>query len=388
MRLIRFEATGLYLFPKGLNLDFYAKRRVSQADKDTLFEVSERIYTNNTISIVGMNASGKTSILKVISLVLQMSQGVAINQIGCKEILGEIPVDIPVSIKSLFALNGEDLVQLTTEINILDGRYSITKEIIEKMPIKSLTGKNKLQDFVGKGNPVIRTGEEEYLLPDVSMIVGLLKKDKSVINFIDLLNWTNFNSVRYMENYSADLISFLDPNIKSLSVTAGTKGKNDNFQLKFKNTPEIQAYSLEHLEGYLSSGTIKGLNVFISAILTLQKGGYLIVDEVENHFHKEIVSTLLHFFMDKETNPLGAVIIFTTHYPELLDILDRQDSIYLTKNLEGICVENFSDLQIRPELKKSELFFSGSINGTAPSYKDYQKLRQGILANFNIEVVK
>lgn len=33
---------------------------------------------------------------------------------------------------------------------------------------------------------------------------------------------------------------------------------------------------------------------------TFEKGGYLIVDEIENHFNHEIVSTLIRFYMDKE----------------------------------------------------------------------------------------
>jgi hypothetical protein len=45
-------------------------------------------------------------------------------------------------------------------------------------------------------------------------------------------------------------------------------------------------------------------------------------------FNKEIVSTLIRFFMDSEINTTGAVLIFSTHYVELLDILERNDNIY------------------------------------------------------------
>lgn len=30
----------------------------------------------------------------------------------------------------------------------------------------------------------------------------------------------------------------------------------------------------------------------------LREGGYLVIDEIENHFNKEIVSTLIRFFKD------------------------------------------------------------------------------------------
>lgn len=53
--------------------------------------------------------------------------------------------------------------------------------------------------------------------------------------------------------------------------------------------------ALEILNNYLSSGTVKGMIIFTLAQEVLQSGGYIVVDEVENHFNKEIVTTLLRF---------------------------------------------------------------------------------------------
>ena len=76
----------------------------------------------------------------------------------------------------------------------------------------------------------------------------------------------------------------------------------------------------------------------------LQKGGYIVVDEVENHFNKEIVTTLMRFFMDSKLNTNGGTLIFSTHYPELLDEYDRNDSIFIIRNRNGITVENLSTI--------------------------------------------
>jgi AAA15 family ATPase/GTPase len=54
-------------------------------------------------------------------------------------------------------------------------------------------------------------------------------------------------------------------------------------------------------------------------------GKQLLVDEIENHFNKEIVTTLVRFFMDSRFNKNGGTLIFTTYYPELLDEYDRND---------------------------------------------------------------
>ena len=44
---------------------------------------------------------------------------------------------------------------------------------------------------------------------------------------------------------------------------------------------------------------------------------------------------------------MGGTLIFTTHYPELLDEYDRNDGIYLVRNFNGITVENLSGILIR-----------------------------------------
>ena len=86
--------------------------------------------------------------------------------------------------------------------------------------------------------------------------------------------------------------------------------------------------------------TVKGMITFTVAQEVLQKGGYLVIDEVENHFNKEIVTTLMRFFMDSRLNKNGGLLIFSTHYSELLDEFDRNDSIFITRNRDGITVEN------------------------------------------------
>ena len=52
---------------------------------------------------------------------------------------------------------------------------------------------------------------------------------------------------------------------------------------------------------------------FTLAHEVLRDGGCLIVDEIENHFNKEIVSTLIRFFMDGKLNKNGGMLIFSTH---------------------------------------------------------------------------
>lgn len=134
------------------------------------------------------------------------------------------------------------------------------------------------------------------------------------------------------------------------------------------------------LNKYLSSGTIKGLSVFMGAVFAFTAGGYLLVDELENHFNKEIVSTLIRFFMDKKINKKGATLIFSTHYSELLDEFDRNDEIYIIRNRGGITAENLSDILKRNDIKKSEIYDSDFLKGTVPAYESYIALKKVLVS--------
>ena len=102
--------------------------------------------------------------------------------------------------------------------------------------------------------------------------------------------------------------------------------------------------NIVEIEHYLSSGTIKGIVTFTMAREILREGGYLVIDEIENHFNKEIVSTLIRFFKDSQLNKKGGVLFFSTHYPELMDEYDRNDSIFITRNSNGITVKNLCNI--------------------------------------------
>lgn len=148
--------------------------------------------------------------------------------------------------------------------------------------------------------------------------------------------------------------------------------------MKFKNEEEIVLNTAVDLEQYLSSGTIKGIITFSMVKEVLQSDGYLLVDEIENHFNKEIVTTLVRFFMDSRFNKNGGTLIFTTHYPELLDEYDRNDGISIVRNRKGITVENLSQLLKRNDIKKSDAYQSGVLQGTTPMYESYVKLKRNL----------
>lgn len=59
--------------------------------------------------------------------------------------------------------------------------------------------------------------------------------------------------------------------------------------------------------------------------------------------------------MDGKINKNGGMLIFSTHYPELLDEYDRNDSIFITRNRDGITAENLSNILKRNDIRKAML---------------------------------
>ena len=87
MRLLRIEADGLFLFDDKITIDFNAEQRVYPDNAAMLFKPFGSTYTNNVLSFVGVNASGKTTSLKLISFVISLLNAEPINNISTNVVL-------------------------------------------------------------------------------------------------------------------------------------------------------------------------------------------------------------------------------------------------------------------------------------------------------------
>ena len=379
MKILRITAQGLPLFKEDLDICFYAQQRVSENDKNNLYNMIENYYLHSACAFIGINASGKTSVLKVVNLALSIIKNEPINHAETKSILGGAK---KATICTYFYDKRNYACCLETEITAKKSKngeyiYSIISERLWEKPIGSVRSKKYLTDFAGMKPTAIRNQDEIYLPDDVSFIIAHNKKVNDTVEVFSLLFYTNINVLPFTENIPLEVIAFLDPTIEKLCFEQ-VEGKTF-IHLKFKNEEEIVLNNAVDLEQYLSSGTIKGIITFSMVKEVLQSGGYLLVDEIENHFNKEIVTTLVRFFMDSRFNKNGGTLIFTTHYPELLDEYDRNDGIYIVRNRNGITVENLSYILNRNDIKRSDAYQSGFLEGTTPTYEAYIRLKESLI---------
>ena len=391
MRLLKIFIQDMPRFKGNIDIDFITKQRVAEDDQEKLFNTFSNnytsIYTNQAISFIGLNASGKTTILKAISFVINLLNNEALNNIKSKEILNDLSDNEKVKITSFF-YNDNSVYKLETHIekrvNQVDNesKLIITEERLWEKDATKVKTKKSLFEFNDSDIRIERNEKEQFLLNDVSVMIAINKEKQSNFPLRDMLMWTNHNMLNILGKFPKELLTFLDPSIEYFKCDI--RKKPADIRLKFYESEEIILNNPSEIEKYLSSGTIKGINVFMNALLCFMEGGYLIVDELENHFNEEIVATLVRFFMNPNVNRNGATLIYSTHYSELLDEYDRNDCIYIVRNRGGIYTENLSLILKRNDIKKSEAYESGYLEGTVPIYESYMALKK-VLSSVRIE---
>ena len=156
MRLLKIVVDGLMLFKEKIDIDFYAEQRVSGDNNEMVSPCFGSIYTNNVMSIVGINASGKTSLLKVISFVIEFINGESINNIVNKDILKETD---KVIIEAYFYDTNNGVCKLESEIirvwdNEIDSRYVVRAEHLWIKKISKVKSKKDLLVF--KDDQIVR----------------------------------------------------------------------------------------------------------------------------------------------------------------------------------------------------------------------------------------
>lgn len=109
----------------------------------------------------------------------------------------------------------------------------------------------------------------------------------------------------------------------------------------------------------------------------LKKGGVLLVDELDKELHSMLVAYIVSKFQSKNSNPLGAQLIFTTHDTDLMneEIL-RKDQLYFADKDNATGVSELYSI--------SEFFTKTSEN----IRKGYLVGKYGATPNLEIEEVQ
>jgi len=201
----------------------------------------------------------------------------------------------------------------------------ISRNIIEWFNQFNIISNIKSDEF--KYNSFDKLEDEEFK----DKIVTLIKS--ADIGIYDIAKRKiSFDELKIEDDKVEKLPEFLIKELKENGLsTIETKHMQYNEDNSFIG---LKSFDLD----FESDGTQKLLALSAPIIETLLKGEILVIDELDNSMHTELVYAIIKLFNSKETNPNKAQLIFTTHDTNLLNQkLFRRDQIWFTqKDIYGV----------------------------------------------------
>lgn len=365
MYLLKVKAKNFKNLSEESEIDFVAKARKTSEDKEyELQEIAPGLFVYTTMAFVGKNASGKTTALDLLNVAYDILSAYRLqtyyNLDGTRIIM--------------YFYNDGFIYYYSTNLrqNQIDKTVSFTEEILkQKKYYSSYSGKIYDDDF----EPV----KVENVLPDdVSSVFSVLKEkrigaviynDSSYSSLAYDMSFDILNLFGIDEGILKKIIKIFDENISDLK-----RDEKGNYQLIYRG--EEQYLTPGALFRMLSSGTTKGILLYILIVASLKNGFSIIIDEIENHFHKTLVENIISLYKDKSINKKNATLIFSTHYCEILDLFNRQDNIYVANATEKVNLSSIYDKYgVRNDILKSRLFYNGEFK-TSVNYEALMDLKK------------
>ncbi len=250
---------------------------------------------------------------------------------------------------------------------LLTKKYKRTEKLLERISssYKDIVLKSDLKNF----EPIKQVVKEEALALPVAALLNnkLATKVISAIKNIEIVSMTaariqptdsqNAFSASRLEEY-AKILSKADPTIRKMTVSlleeevSREKIEIDDFEnrefIAKKTTVEVNSEHAVYENGVETSstpikfftdeslGTIKLFTTLPYLYDTLESGGTLIIDEIENGLHLSLVREIIELFENPNTNPNNAQLICTSHQPLLISKNTRRDQVWvISKNNYG-----------------------------------------------------
>lgn len=389
---LNFKISNYRSIGQTITVDF----AISDSQKIQAFSEQNGKAANNIACIVGPNASGKTNILKGIVLFIQYVCGSYSNPALREPRLFRTHfccTNAPTEFSTEF-IDGE--CQYKYEISIFNGE--VHKEILSimnkdtnryNMVFKREIGKSIQHEDIAINEQDLSRLQNDTSLMSLLMSLNYFQKDqfKTLKKFL-----TNVHPANYFN--ATDILSRLDKMTKALQtdklmyeeLVEELKNIDTGIsQIKFdkinispdKEVSTIianhkinnQVFPLFILDE--SSGTLNYMELFTYLYKILMDGGLLIADELEQSLHPDITNRIIRRFLNKNTNPNNAQILFTTHNPLFLQDLTKTQIFISEKDDKGeTSLTRLDDIQgVRNDENYFLKYLAGEYDGR-PRIKD------------------
>lgn len=407
MRLLKLSMKGSPLFRNDeFSIDLFAADRVAKDDYGKPVQDVTRvggagsIYSQNVIGLSGVNASGKTTALNLFKFVLGYLSGSYDARYfhGSDTRLGKLSDIVFISVvffhEGCYYLLDSELRRVIAVDDSSRGTarpsqetLRFTNETLWELPRGTRVSRallSSVDEFRAQSAVMLRRYGDSDDDTALSAEARMFLNDETSI--ASMVTGKTAETVRSPERQLPTItmptavIRAFDPSVEHLLWDA----ESEVYHLKFFGEPE-RVLGPDAAFRVLSRGTIFGSELVEHAIRVLSHGGYFVVDEIEEALNRSLVEAVINLFASPITNPRGAQLVFSTHYPELLDLIHRKDNVYLLVRDDAYKTElvKYSDRVKRIENKKSEAILSNYIRGSMPRYPDVQAMREYVRSRVN-----
>lgn len=375
--------------------------------KMNTFKIGDNII-NKVSYIYGANGSGKTFFCKVfreIQRMVVLSPLFMMKKLPIKDLFPSEDLLKPmpkfafdIAYKDLPTTLGIDIIidEITYHYEfsvfnqmvvyeLLTKKYRRTEKILERTSpsFEDIILKSELKSFEDNKHVVKK---EALCLAMAAMLNNDLAD--TIVNAIKEINVVNMTYPRLdpteIEAFSEErikkyvkVLKKADPTIREMHINykeeevARQKIESDDFEnreiIQKKTTVGVKTehalyyYGLEIKSGTdqieffkdESLGTIKLFTALPYLFDILEKGGVLVLDEIENGLHLSLVKEIISLFINEKTNPHNAQLICTTHQPLLVSNDVKKDQVWVISKdkfgksfLKRLSDKNFSRAKV------------------------------------------
>lgn len=347
------------------------------------FESGDEVI-NKVSYVYGSNGSGKTFFCKILREIQRMIALSPLSMMKSSQIKALFPSEellkpIPkfafdIAYQELPTTLGIDMiiddVTYHYEFSVLEQKivhelltkkYRRTEKILERTSpsFQDITVKSELKGF----EDTKRVVKEDALC---LVMAAMLNNDfaNMLVDAIKEINIFNMTSPRLnpgeLEVFSEEriekyvkILKKADPTIRGMQVkyeeeeVARQKVDSDDFEnreiIQTKTTVGVKTEHALYDHGIEiesgtdqidffrdeSLGTVKLFTTLPHLFDVLEKGGILVLDEIENSLHPALVKEMISLFINEESNPYHAQLICTTHQPLLVSENVKRDQIWI-----------------------------------------------------------
>lgn len=362
-----FSCKNFYSFANLTTVNFTVNRKAP--DNNGYFRTKSGDRLSKIETIIGPNASGKTNILKILPflkwLIVDSFESAPSNPLPFKSFLFGDYKNKPTEISVDFEING-DIYTYSFSLNekrIISEELRIRNKTNQKLTSKKVFSRrwnnkdskyelddknfnlpkefeNSMRNNASIVSVAVRFNHKEsqrifdyWKKIEMNVVEGgwvgdnlLPNAAQMLIEAFDFFGKTNNKTVKKEMD---KLLSRFDLGLESFDVKKEKKEINvkgiHSFGKQIKYLP-IQ---------YESSGTKQLFVLSKSILLVLENGGIAILDEFDVNLHPEIVLALSDLFIQPETNPHNAQLLFSSHNHRILSKLDKYQIVLIEKNEKG-----------------------------------------------------